>query len=208
MDSWLTHWKRPWCWEILKAGGEGEDRGWDGWMVSLTQWTWVCINSGSCWWTSRPECAAVHGVTKSWTRLSDWTELNHVEGIDSPRRTILVDRLGDIPVWSMSKREWDKGKWDSDFWVFYKRKVRNRQVAERESVFILNVDVRQIKGIFVDSRNVLVERRNNWWNVWIGISLSTWEAMRSSAQGKRLALARSSEDNRRRKRRIHQHTRR
>ena len=152
--------------------------------------------------------AAVHGVTKSWTRLSDWTELNHVEDIDSPRRTILVDRLGDIPVWSMSKREWDKGKWDSDFWVFYKRKVRNRQVAERESVFILNVDVRQIKGIFVDSRNVLVERRNNWWNVWIGISLSTWEAMRSSAQGKRLALARSSEDNRRRKRRIHQHTRR
>ena len=37
----LTHWKRPWCWERLKAGGEGGDRGWDGWMESLTQWTWV-----------------------------------------------------------------------------------------------------------------------------------------------------------------------
>ena len=37
----LTHLKRPWCWERLKAGGEGDDRGWDGWMVSLTQWTWV-----------------------------------------------------------------------------------------------------------------------------------------------------------------------
>ena len=42
----LTHWKRPWCWERLKAGGEGEDRGWDGWMASLTQWTWVWVNSG------------------------------------------------------------------------------------------------------------------------------------------------------------------
>ena len=37
----LTHWKRPWCWERLKAGGEGDDRGWDGWMASLTRWTWV-----------------------------------------------------------------------------------------------------------------------------------------------------------------------
>ena len=46
----LTHLKRgPWCWEILKAGGEGDDRGWDGWMASLTQWTWVWINSGSSW---------------------------------------------------------------------------------------------------------------------------------------------------------------
>ena len=45
----LTHWKRPWCWERLKAGGEGEDRGWDGWMASLTWWTWIWASSGS-WW--------------------------------------------------------------------------------------------------------------------------------------------------------------
>ena len=50
----LTHWKRPWCWERLRAGGEGDDRGWDGWMASLTQWTWVWVNSGSWWWTERP----------------------------------------------------------------------------------------------------------------------------------------------------------
>ena len=43
----LTHLKRLWCWERLRAGGEGEDRGWDGWMASLTQWTWVWVNSGS-----------------------------------------------------------------------------------------------------------------------------------------------------------------
>ena len=50
----LTHLKRPWCSERLKAGGEGDDRGWDGWMASLTQWTWVWVNSRSWWWTSRP----------------------------------------------------------------------------------------------------------------------------------------------------------
>ena len=50
----LTHWKRPWCWERLKAGGEGDDRAWDGWMASLTQWTWVWASSRSWWWTGKP----------------------------------------------------------------------------------------------------------------------------------------------------------
>ena len=50
----LTHWKRLWCWEGLGAGGEGADRGWDGWMASLTRWTWVWVNSRSWWWTGRP----------------------------------------------------------------------------------------------------------------------------------------------------------
>ena len=63
--------ERPWCWERLKAGRKGDDRGWDGWMASPTQWTWVWINSGSWWWTGRP----VHGITKSQTRVRDWTEL-------------------------------------------------------------------------------------------------------------------------------------
>ena len=50
----LTHWKRSWCWETLRAGGEGDDRGWDGWVASPTQWTWVWASSGSWWWTGRP----------------------------------------------------------------------------------------------------------------------------------------------------------
>ena len=49
----LTHWKRPWCWERLRAG-EGDNRGWDGWMASLTQWTWIWASSESWWWTGRP----------------------------------------------------------------------------------------------------------------------------------------------------------
>ena len=50
----LTPWKRSWCWERLKAGGEGGDRGWDGWMESPTQWTRVWASSGSWWWTGKP----------------------------------------------------------------------------------------------------------------------------------------------------------
>ena len=49
-----THWKRPWCCEWLKVGGEGEDRRWDGWMALPTQWTWVWVNSGRWWRTGRP----------------------------------------------------------------------------------------------------------------------------------------------------------
>ena len=50
----LTPWKRPWCWERLKAGGEGDNREWDGWVASPTQWTWVWVNARSCWWRRRP----------------------------------------------------------------------------------------------------------------------------------------------------------
>ena len=50
----LTHLKRPWCWERLKAEGEVDDRGWDGWIESPTKWTWVWVNSSSWWWTGRP----------------------------------------------------------------------------------------------------------------------------------------------------------
>ena len=73
----LTHWKRPWCWEGLGAGGEGDDRGWDGWMASPTRWTWVWVNSGSWWWTGGLVCF------DSWdckeldtTEQLNWTELN------------------------------------------------------------------------------------------------------------------------------------
>ena len=72
----LTSWKRLWCWEGLGAGGEGDDRGWDGCMASLTRWTWVWVNSGRWWEAWR---AAIHGVAKSRTWLSDWTELNWTE---------------------------------------------------------------------------------------------------------------------------------
>ena len=75
----LTHWKRFWCWEGLETEGEGDNRGWDGWMASLTRWTWVWVNSRSWWQTGRPGMLRFMGVAKSWTRLRDWTELNWTE---------------------------------------------------------------------------------------------------------------------------------
>ena len=70
----LTHWKRPWCWEGLGAGGEGNDRGWDGWMASPTRWAWVWVNSGSWWWTGRPGMLQFMGLQRVG---HDWaTELN------------------------------------------------------------------------------------------------------------------------------------
>ena len=71
--SWLI-WK-PWFWEGLRAGGEGDDRGWDGWMASLIQWTWVWASSGSWWWTGSPGVLQSIASKKGWTWLSDWTEL-------------------------------------------------------------------------------------------------------------------------------------
>ena len=73
----LTHWKRPWCWEGLGAGGEGDDRGWDGWMASPTQWTWVWVNSRSWWWTGRPAVLRFMGsqrVTHDWVSELNWTD--------------------------------------------------------------------------------------------------------------------------------------
>ena len=72
----LTHWKRPWCWERLRAGGEGDDRGWDGWMASPTQWTWVWVNFGSWWWTGRPGVLQSMGsqrVRHDWATELNWT---------------------------------------------------------------------------------------------------------------------------------------
>ena len=72
----LTHWKRPWCWEWLQVGGEGDDRGWDGWMASLAQWTWVWVNSRSWWWTGRLGVLWSMGLQRvrhNWaTELNSW----------------------------------------------------------------------------------------------------------------------------------------
>ena len=79
----LTHLKRPWCWERLRAGREGDNRGWDSWMASLTQWTWVWINSGNWWWTGRPGVLCSMGsqrVGHDWVTELNW--INYiVEGV-------------------------------------------------------------------------------------------------------------------------------
>ena len=73
--SWLIG--KDWCCEGLRAGGEGDDRGWDGWMASLTRWTWVWVDSGSWWWTRRPGVLWFIGLQRvrhDWATELNWTE--------------------------------------------------------------------------------------------------------------------------------------
>ena len=77
----MTHWKRPWCWERLKAGGEGDDRGWNGWMASPIRWTWVWASSGSWWWIGRPgvlQSMGLQRVGQNWATGLNWTELSNL----------------------------------------------------------------------------------------------------------------------------------
>ena len=84
----LSHWKRPWCWERLKAGGERDDRGWDVWMASLTQWTWVWVSSGRWWRTGKPGVLQSMGSQRF---KHDWgTELNCTEW-ESPSIYLLLE---------------------------------------------------------------------------------------------------------------------
>ena len=93
----LTHWKRLWCWEGLGAGGEGDDRGWDGWMASLTRWTWVSVNSGSWWWTGRPSVLRFMGsqrVGHDWVTDLIW---HFPCGSAGKESTCNVEDMGLIP---------------------------------------------------------------------------------------------------------------
>ena len=70
-----THWKRLWWWERLRAGGERDDRGWDGWMASLNQLTWIWASSGRYWWTGRPGVLRFIGsqrVRHDWVTKLNW----------------------------------------------------------------------------------------------------------------------------------------
>ena len=71
----LTHWKRSWCWERLKVGGEGYDRGWDGWMMSLLRWTWLWASPGTWWWSERPGMLQSVGSQRlghDWATEMNW----------------------------------------------------------------------------------------------------------------------------------------
>ena len=67
LQEWI--WRELW----LGAGGEGDNRGWDGWMASPTRWTWVWVTSGSCWWTGRPGVLQFMGSQRV-SHDSDWTD--------------------------------------------------------------------------------------------------------------------------------------
>ena len=84
----VTHRKRSWCWERLNTGGEGDDRGWDDWMASPTQWTWVWVSSGSWWWTEKPgvlQSTGLQRVRHNWAILLKLTNVRDSLSISSVR---------------------------------------------------------------------------------------------------------------------------
>ena len=94
----LTHWKRLWCWEGLEAEGEGDDRGWDGWMASLTWWTWVWVNSGIWWWTGRPGVLRFMGLQRvghDWATELNWTDSTFSLSNINEKKSI------NIGIWSL-----------------------------------------------------------------------------------------------------------
>ena len=83
----VTHWKRPWCWERLRAGDEGCNRGWDDWMALPTQWTWVWASSGRWWRTGKPGVLQSMGSQRARHNLvSEQQQCCWV--IDKTRRTL------------------------------------------------------------------------------------------------------------------------
>ena len=94
----------PCCWERLRVGGEGDDRGWDGWMASPTQWTWVWVSSGSWWWTGRPGMLQSMGSQRIG---HDWaTELNWTGSSADKESACSAEDPGLIPGSGRSPGEW------------------------------------------------------------------------------------------------------
>ena len=94
-----THWKRPWCWERLRVGAEGGDRGWDGWMTSSPQWWWAVMRLSKLWNIEKDGEArhgVVHGLTRSWTLLSNWAT------------TVIMDAWKPLDSWVLFYLSWSK----------------------------------------------------------------------------------------------------
>ena len=100
------HYHKTRCWERLKAGGEGDDRGWDGWMASPTQWTWVWASSRSWWWTRRPgvlQSVGSQRVRHDWATELNWT------GMRGAARLLLRGTKFLFRGWKYSKMDYCDG---------------------------------------------------------------------------------------------------
>ena len=117
----LTHLKRPWCWEKLKTGGEGDDRGWDGWLTSPTQWTCVWVGFGSWWWTGKSGMLQSMGslrVRHDWvTELTDWLKClstdQWIRKCEIYMNIIQPQKEGNLAIFDNTDWSWEHyAEWD------------------------------------------------------------------------------------------------
>ena len=135
----VTHWKRPWCWEGLGAGGEGDNRGWDGWMASPIWWTWVWVNFGSWWWTGRPGVLWFMGsqrVGHDWATELNWTDRSVSANTEAKEHFYTFDYAFILKKALLEERihitfpeEWPD--WKCDWWVsHWGRKALSRNPTD------------------------------------------------------------------------------
>ena len=108
----LTHWKTPWCWERLKAVGKGDNRGWDGWMASLTPWTWVWVNSKSWWWSGKPgvlQSIGLQRVRHDWVTELNWSD---GKGIGNSLQYSCLESQGVKGAWQLQSMWSQKNRHD------------------------------------------------------------------------------------------------
>ena len=102
----LTRWKRPWCWEGFGEGGEGDDRGWDGWMASPTRAAWVLVNYRNLWWTGKPgmlRFMELQRVRHNWATELNWT--------DADDTTLMAESEEELTKKTLDESE--RGEWKS-----------------------------------------------------------------------------------------------
>ena len=108
--------KRPWCWGRFKARGEEDDRGWDGWMVSLTQWTWVGASSGRWGWTEKPGVLQSMGLQRVGC---DWVAEQQKQHSKWHLATNLLDSLS----METSNASWKRGNDADCYWLSFRQEV-------------------------------------------------------------------------------------
>ena len=141
----LTHLKRPWCWERLKAGGEGDDTGWDGWMASPIQWTWVCVSSRWWWWTGKPGVLQFMGLQKvgqDWVTELNWIAwvktlvlmLNALTGFLCFKKFYNLSKQvnwNSIRIYTFSSYFYDLCFWELGKWARVKYSTGHRRLCEK-----------------------------------------------------------------------------
>ena len=115
----ICQWTFRWCWKGLGAGGEGEDRGWDVWMASLTRWTWVWVNSGSWWWTGRPGMLWFMGLQRvrhNWATELNWTDVLAIVTSAAMKKGVRVSLWITVLLGYMPRRGL-AGSYSPSFWA-------------------------------------------------------------------------------------------
>ena len=125
----LTHLKRPWCWQRLRAGGEGDDTRWDGWMTSPTRWTWVWASSRSWWWTGKPGVLQSMGSKSrdrpEWRKKNNYTHIYATGSLCCTPQTLQINHASvkicvptdKISGFSIASMTWVKYQF-KDYWLY------------------------------------------------------------------------------------------